>query len=757
MSDRSETRSVFDAGIEKLSGLYEAGKNMLNINQNRGSGPRTDEEKNKEKQLLEQEQARIQALEEEKKARAIEAEKQAQMQAKLQQEKLQAEEREEQERQLQLQALETERQELLQASAKLQYQQMQYSMVQAHQAQPLQQFFHNFVQNSTAIQGQPEETALNTTADTITPNKLAVGTAPQQVDLTDPSLNEKEMRMAIELDNLKMQLTNAKIDLVNQKIEAAHEKERVKKNVPVPLPIGADARDQEIKSLQEQLNKAKTEKENAERMQQHAETSRWLNATGNTTAFSSKLPDPMERRMKILDNLAKNPIDTWTPRTNGSLYVFLRMHAEEYLDSRSLTKAETSQAIAAIFRLSPAKQKKAKQICIDTLPNYPESLNDRESTYKQLSIKLDENRTSVIDALNIDESLEDLFQRAKTIMEVEYGEELSEVAANKLNHRVIMRILDPKQELMNEDDQLDLKQLFYSMTVSDKGFVKGCVDKTQVENLISSFDSMRDFRCNQTHTIRSKKANDVAMQKSTVWNYNRNRDQKTGNNSCPVCYGKDGHSIKNCPLIKNGPCEICLKNGKARETIKHITEDHRYTYNNFKPNNAGRQNNNLEQRNDNANNFGAAPQALKNFNRNLNTIDTRIQLLKDSREIFPSQEDKYLCARLECGSKIIEAKLDTGCTFEAAIEEKLIYDLQLEDHTEKTDTSLVIADGTTINSTMIVQIPVRYKNIAVTITAIALPKLPAKFLLGKPGMDKLGMLQALEKEINASKEETKNL
>ena len=53
--------------------------------------------------------------------------------------------------------------------------------------------------------------------------------------------------------------------------------------------------------------------------------------------------------------------------------------------------------------------------------------------------------------------------------------------------------------------------------------------------------------------------------------------------------------------------------------------------------------------------------------------------------------------------------------------------------------------------------PIRYKNMAVTITAVALPKLPTKFLLGKPGMSKLGMLQALEKEINASQGESKNL
>ena len=83
--------------------------------------------------------------------------------------------------------------------------------------------------------------------------------------------------------------------------------------------------------------------------------------------------------------------------------------------------------------------------------------------------------------------------------------------------------------------------------------------------------------------------------------------------------------------------------------------------------------------------------------------------------------------------------------------------MQLQEHVEKIATSLVIADGTTINTDKVVHMPVRYKDIAVTITAIAMPKLPAKFLLGKPGMAKLGMLQALEEEINASREESKNL
>ena len=176
----------------------------------------------------------------------------------------------------------------------------------------MQNFFNNLIQNSTTIQGQQDETALNTTADTITPNKLAVGTAPTQAV---PNLNENEMKMALELDNIKMQLTNAKIDLANQKIEAARERERVKKTVSAPHPKTPDARDQEIRLLKEQLNKEKTEKENLQRMQQQADTSRWLNATGNTSTYTSKLPDPMERRMKILDNLAKNPIDTLTPRT----------------------------------------------------------------------------------------------------------------------------------------------------------------------------------------------------------------------------------------------------------------------------------------------------------------------------------------------------------------------------------------------------------------------------------------------------------
>ena len=101
--------------------------------------------------------------------------------------------------------------------------------------------------------------------------------------------------------------------------------------------------------------------------------------------------------------------------------------------------------------------------------------------------------------------------------------------------------------------------------------------------------------------------------------------------------------------------------------------------------------------------------------------------------------------------------MDTGCTLEAVIDEKLINDLQLEEHVEDIETSVVIADGTTINSDKKVHMPIRYKNMAVTITAVALPKLPTKFLLGKPGMSKLGMLQALEKEINASQGESKNL
>jgi len=141
----------------------------------------------------------------------------------------------------------------------------------------------------------------------------------------------------------------------------------------------------------------------------------------------------------------------------------------------------------------------------------------------------------------------------------------------------------------------------------------------------------------------------------------------------------------------------------------------------------------------------------------VNAIDSRIQFLKESRDIYPSQEDKYLRARLECGSKIIEAKLDTGCTLEAVIDEKLIDDLQLEEHVEDIETSVVIADGTAINSDKKVHMPIRYKNMAVTITAVALPKLPTRFLLGKPGMSKLGMLQTLEKEINASQGESKNL
>ena len=465
-----------------------------------------------------------------------------------------------------------------------------------------------------------------------------------------------------------------------------------------------------------------------------------LNKTNNTSSSSTKILGADERRPKILESIKKNPIDKWQFGVSGNLYVFLRFKAESYLKSMSLTRAETAQAISNIFSQSHYAEDTAMKICMENLADHPQKEN-RILTYRALARQLDENGGITIEPLNSEERVIDLFLRCKLILECELdGQvETNSEAEEKLNHRAIKKMLNQNENLMPEEDQEKIAALWNSIQVMTSTSMKARIKTEQAISLFNNYDSMRVLRMQNNVGERKKQVQDLANKRENAWSNKDNSWSKT-KKGCEICYNHQ-HATKDCPLLIYGPCEKCLQAGIPRQRIKHTTRHHKF---NQKPNEGlkailpSEGHNNPQSQ---TNKFGPPPPSLQKYNQNNNlNLMTKgeIQIMKNNREITVNEEG-YLCVRLEVGSSITDIMLDTGCTFEGVIESSMVKDLNLEKYMVKNPTTISFADGTKTTYETRLELPMRFKETADTLQIVVMDNLPAKFILGTPGIQKLGI------------------
>ena len=488
---------------------------------------------------------------------------------------------------------------------------------------------------------------------------------------------------------------------------------------------------------QQQTRLIKDQKELIENLRKELEATRLSNtsaATANdisqiiTTMASSNVsqkPSANDRRPKVLESIAKNPIDQWQFGVNGNLYVFLRSKAETYLKVKSFTRAETSQALSGIFSQSLYAENKALEICMDSLPEHPEKLEDRIETYKKLASELDENGGITIEPLNSQERVIDLFLRCKLILECEDGSkeiESGSEAEARLNHRAIKRMLNVNNPLMSEYDQEKLSALWNSMQVAHAN-MKCSITTEQAIHLFNNYDSMRVLRMqNEDSGQRSNHIKDLANRRMKSWS--------SEGSKCDICY--KNHSTKQCPIMKYGPCEKCLSNGIQREKIKHTTMQHQYDSNSK----FGRRSEN----NNKPTNFGPPPGSLQKYNQKNNfNMMTKEEADEERAKRNIVYSNGHPTLRVEIGECIMDAVLDSGCVFDGAIRENLIQESNLQNFLKERRKTMTNADGTTKVVDKVLEIPVRFKNATVTLELLVMNIFPTKFVIGMKGMTKLGI------------------
>ena len=366
--------------------------------------------------------------------------------------------------------------------------------------------------------------------------------------------------------------------VAHEKIKTQNEKQQVEimkqLNIQNQNKIIDDQRTL-IENLQLQLAEERSKAENNNKSLNTEDIATLVNSINLSNTTTSKLPGANERRPKILEYIAKNPIEQWQLGVSGNLYIFLRFKAETYLKTKSFTKAETAQAISGIFSQSHYAENKAQEICMNQLTDHPEKLEDRIEVYKALARELDENGGITIEQLNCQERVIDLFLRCKLILECELDCEIApnSEAEAKLNHRAIKRMLN--SNLMPEIDQEKIAALWNSMQVtlaSDKGSIK----TEHVMLLFNNYDSMRALRMQNDNGELIKDSRYQADRQVNSWS----KQDK----NCDIC-GRSQHATQNCPLILYGRCEKCLDRGVPRQRIMHTTRNHRYDLN-YSNNNA---------------------------------------------------------------------------------------------------------------------------------------------------------------------------
>ena len=250
-------------------------------------------------------------------------------------------------------------------------------------------------------------------------------------------------------------------------------------------------------------------------------------------------------------------------------------------------------------------------------------------------------------------------------------------------------------------------------------------------SLFNNYDSMRVLRMQSNGNVgeRKKHVQDIATKRENSWAKKDNSWSKT-KKSCEICSNQ--HATKDCPILIYGPCERCIEIGIPRQRIRHTTRNHKFD---MKPN----EGNNKNYQNQ-PNKFGPPPASLQKYNKgNLNLItEDENEQLKNRREITIN-EMGYLGLRIEVDSNIVEINLDTGCLFEGVIENSMVERLNLGSYIVKQPTTVCLADGTkTIYETVLI-VPVRFKEVAAQLKFIVMENCPAKFILGTPGIEKLGL------------------
>ena len=320
-------------------------------------------------------------------------------------------------------------------------------------------------------------------------------------------------------------------------------------------------------------------------------TQNWAHQVNQTTAInassnkSTESLAPETRRSKTLETLKKDPIDQWDGEQN--LYSFLVTVADQYLSCLCLTKAETAQALSYVFKTSPYAMSEASRIAMLKLPDLATSTKDRKPTYKAIARALDTGGKASFTPLKSGERIMDLFQRTKLIFECIgeldnsklsdkwIDERLNYLAVEKMSSREAMLL--PDQDIQYLDSWWMTHHIMnQDATVADRDTPESISTRTAT-NMIINLDKYRRRRMSSLDEPEnnSKTYKPAHTPFPKVESYKSSQNQtKTAENKCDLCGAAD-HRTRSCPVLSEGPCTICLENGKPKDRIFHITSKHK--------------------------------------------------------------------------------------------------------------------------------------------------------------------------------------
>jgi len=252
----------------------------------------------------------------------------------------------------------------------------------------------------------------------------------------------------------------------------------------------------------------------------------------------------------------------------------------------------------------------------------------------------------------------------------------------------------------------------------------------QAIHLFNNYDSNRVLRMqnDRSEQQRPEYIKDLANKRRDSWSNNQL-------SKCEICFKT--HSTKQCPILKYGHCEKCLASGIQRERIKHTTRQHKFDSNG----NNSQYNQNKEKYQNNSTNFGAPPANLRKYNqkKDFNMMNEKEVEEENNKRNIVFNDKGFPILRIDVSTCIMEALLDSGCSFDGAIKEELVQKLELEKFLIEKHSTFHNADGSKTSINKMLQVPVRHKDHAVTMEIIVVKTLNHNFVLGIAGMTKLGI------------------
>ena len=142
-----------------------------------------------------------------------------------------------------------------------------------------------------------------------------------------------------------------------------------------------------------------------------------------------------------------------------------------------------------------------------------------------------------------------------------------------INFKAVGKILNPADELLPDEDIAALSAMWNALTMLHS--LTNRVSTADVHKMMTCFDAQRSRSSRAEGTSKVTKYDQLkqAKQKS-AWSGQSGSQQKSDRvQKCQICFNGT-HTSYECPLMINGPCEVCTKL-MPREKVRHTTSEHK--------------------------------------------------------------------------------------------------------------------------------------------------------------------------------------